>query len=208
MLAVSMPNSATFSAFVDRATKCLATAASSPREASSQARAAVALVIVSIVVKVFDAMTNSVSAGSRSRTASCRSAPSTFETKRNVNSRAVYGRSASYAMAGPRSEPPMPTFTTFLIRLPVWPVHSPERIRPANAAILSRTACTFGTTFSPSTSITASAGARRAVCSTARPSVVLIFSPRNMASRCPNTSVAAASSWSRASVSSVIRCLE
>ena len=84
MLAVSMPKSATFSAFVDSATKCLATAswpASSP--VSSQSRAEVALVMVSMVVKVLEAMMNSVSAGSRSRTASCRSAPSTFETKRN-----------------------------------------------------------------------------------------------------------------------------
>ena len=46
-----------------------------------------ALVIVSIVVNVFDATMNSVSAGSRSRTASCRSAPSTFDTNRNVSSR-------------------------------------------------------------------------------------------------------------------------
>ena len=75
--------------------------------------------IVSIVVNVFDATMNSVSAGSRSRTASCRSAPSTFDTKRNVSSRSVNARSASYAIAGPRSEPPMPMLTTFLMRLPV-----------------------------------------------------------------------------------------
>ena len=86
-----MPNSATFSAFVDSATKCLATAVSPvpPASASSsQLRADVALVTVSMVVKVLEATMNSVSAGSRSRTASCRSAPSTFDTKRNV-SRAV-----------------------------------------------------------------------------------------------------------------------
>ena len=39
-----------------------------------------------------------------------------------------------------------------------------------------------GTTFSPSTSITAPSGARSATCSTARSSVTLIFSPRNIAS--------------------------
>ncbi len=72
-----------------------------------------------MVVNVFEAMTNSVSAASRSRTASCRSAPSTFDTKRTVRSRSVKERSTSYAMAGPRSEPPMPTLTTFLMRLPV-----------------------------------------------------------------------------------------
>ena len=48
MLVVSMPNSATFSAFVDTATKCLATAlASPPRPWSDQSRALCALVIVS-----------------------------------------------------------------------------------------------------------------------------------------------------------------
>ncbi len=89
MLAVSMPNSATFPALVDSATKCLATAASSPSASSSQVRAEVALVTVSMVVKVLEATMNSVSAGSRSRMASCRSAPSTLETKRNVRSRSV-----------------------------------------------------------------------------------------------------------------------
>ena len=68
MLSVSMPKSATFSALVDSATKCLATASSSAASsASSQFRAEVALVIVSMVVNVLDATMNSVSAGSRSR---------------------------------------------------------------------------------------------------------------------------------------------
>ena len=52
---------------------------------SSQSRAEVALVIVSMVVNVFDATMNNVSAGSRSRMASCRSAPSTFDTNRKVS---------------------------------------------------------------------------------------------------------------------------
>ncbi len=101
----------------------------------------------------------------------------------------------------------MPMLITLRMGLPVWPVHSPERTRSAKPAILSSTACTCGTTFSPSTSITASRGARSAVCSTARFSVRLILSPRNMASRSANTPVAVASSWSRARVSSVISCL-
>ena len=42
------------------------------------------MVIVSSVVNVFDETMNSVSAGSRSRVASTKSVPSTFETKRNV----------------------------------------------------------------------------------------------------------------------------
>ena len=52
-------------------------------QATSRARVW-ALVIVSSVVKVFDETMNSVSAGSRSRVASAKSVPSTFETKRNV----------------------------------------------------------------------------------------------------------------------------
>ncbi len=96
MFAGSIPNSVTFSVFVDSATKCRATASwpafSSP---SSQLRAEVALVMVSMVVKVLEAMMNSVSAASRSRVASCRSAPSTLETKRTVSSRSVKDRSTS-----------------------------------------------------------------------------------------------------------------
>ena len=70
MLAVSMPNFDTSSALVDTATKCLATAASSPSASIAQSRAEWALVIVSRVVKVLEAITNSVSAGSRSRVSS------------------------------------------------------------------------------------------------------------------------------------------
>ena len=46
-----------------------------------------ALVIVSSVVNVFEAITNSVSAGSRSRVFSTKSVASTLETKRTVRSR-------------------------------------------------------------------------------------------------------------------------
>ncbi len=84
MLAVSMPNSATFAVFVLTATKCLATAASSPRRLVSQSRADLALVSVSRVVKVLDETMNRVWAGSRSRVASAKSVESTLDTKRNV----------------------------------------------------------------------------------------------------------------------------
>ena len=87
MLAVSMPNLATSSALVDTATKCRATACSSPKAARHQSRAEWALVSVSSVVKVLEEMMNSVSAGSRPRRASAMSVPSTLETKRNVMSR-------------------------------------------------------------------------------------------------------------------------
>ena len=65
-----MPNFSTSSALVDTATKCAATAGSSPSAATAQSRAVWALVIVSRVVKVFEAMMKSVSAGSRSRVSS------------------------------------------------------------------------------------------------------------------------------------------
>ena len=87
MLAVSMPNLLTASALVETATKCLATAASSPSAASDQSRAEPALVIVSRVVKVLEEMMNSVSSGSRSWVFSAKSVPSTLETNRKVRSR-------------------------------------------------------------------------------------------------------------------------
>ena len=60
---------------------------------------------------------NSVSSAARSRVASTKSVESTFDTKRNVRSRSVYARSASYAITGPRSEPPIPMLTTLRMRL-------------------------------------------------------------------------------------------
>ena len=78
-----MPNSDTFFAFVETATKCLATAfASPPKPLRDQSRASAALVMVSRVVNVFEEMMKSVSAGSRSCVASAISVPSTLDTKR------------------------------------------------------------------------------------------------------------------------------
>ena len=76
----------------------------------------------------------------------------------------------------------MPILTMFLIGLPVCPFQAPLRILPAKSAMRSSTAWTWGTTSSPSTTIDSPLGARRATCRTARSSVTLIFSPRNMAS--------------------------
>ncbi len=90
MLASSMPNAVTSLAFVDTATKCLATAFSSPPSpASSHSRATRALVSVSRVVKVLDEMTNRVVAGSRLRSASEMSVGSMLETKRIVSVRSA-----------------------------------------------------------------------------------------------------------------------
>ena len=77
----------------------------------------------------------------------------------------------------------MPILMTLRMRLPVWPRQAPERMRVENSAIASSTWCTSGTTSWPSTRMRASFGARSATCSTARCSVILIFSPLNIASR-------------------------
>src|SRR4030095_2832753 len=90
MLAVSMPNLATSEVFVETATKCRATDFSSPpKPATDHARAVWALVIVSRVVNVFDDMTNRVSDGSRSLTASAKCVPSMLETNWNVMGRCL-----------------------------------------------------------------------------------------------------------------------
>ena len=102
----------------------------------------------------------------------------------------------------------MPMFTMLRIGLPVWPVHSPERIRSAKARIRPSTSCTSGTTFAPSVSITAPAGARSATCSTARSSVMLMCSPPNISARSSASPDSRARSTSRPMVSAVTRCLE
>ena len=73
-----MPKAAVLSSAVETAAKCLP--ASAPSAACSQACAVRALVIVSMVVKVFEAMMTRVRAGSRPASVSLICAPSTFET--------------------------------------------------------------------------------------------------------------------------------
>ncbi len=80
MRSSAMPKAATFSSAVETAAKCCATA-SSPSARTSQARAERALVMVSRVVKVFEATRNSVVFGSSPCSVSMISAPSTLETK-------------------------------------------------------------------------------------------------------------------------------
>ena len=90
MFSVSIPKADTCSAFVDTATKWRAIADSSPPSCDSiHARAVRAFVIVSSVVNVFEATMNRVSSASRSRVASAKSVPSTFDTKRKVSSLAL-----------------------------------------------------------------------------------------------------------------------
>src|SRR5690606_41311652 len=78
---VSIPNSATASALVERATKCLATAASSFASSKNHFLAEWALVIVSWVVKVLEAIKNKVDSGSKPSSVSAIWVPSTLETK-------------------------------------------------------------------------------------------------------------------------------
>ena len=102
----------------------------------------------------------------------------------------------------------MPMLTILRMRFPVCPFHSPLRTRLAKADIASRTAWTSGTTFLPSTTTEALRGARSAVCRTARFSVVLIFSPRNIASIFARRPHSSASFTRSVNVSSVMRFFE
>ena len=78
-----MPNAATALALVETATKCRATAASSPpMRFTSHSRAEFALVIVSWVVKVLEATMNSVRSGSSLAQGQRHVRPSTLETKK------------------------------------------------------------------------------------------------------------------------------
>ena len=102
----------------------------------------------------------------------------------------------------------MPMFTTSVMASSVCPRHLPERTRSVSARILSSTASTPGITSWSSTFTGSLSRLRRAVCSTARPSVWLIFSPLNMRSIQPGRSACSASSTSSAMVCSVTRFLE
>ena len=125
----------------------------------------------------------SVVSGSRSLVFSATSVGSMLETNRACNPGFTYGWRASYTMTGPRSDPPIPMFTTVVIGLPVTPTHSPLRTLSAKAYTLASTLCTSGMTSVPSTTRLDPSGVRSAVCSTARSSVTLMCSPESMASR-------------------------
>ena len=203
-----MPNLRTSSVAVDTATKCLGTAASSPELASSHARALRAFVSVSCVVKVLLSTMKSVCSGSTSATASDRCVPSTFDTKCARMPFFQYGASARLAMAGPRSLPPMPMFTTSVMGLPVWPFQAPLRTLSVKPRIFARTAFTSGITSLPSTRMGRLERLRSATWSTARFSVRLIFSPAIILSRHANTSACRARSNRSPRVCSVTRFLE
>ena len=183
MFSTSMPNFATSAALVESATKCLATAASLPSLPTSHSRAESALVIVSWVVKVLEATMKSVCSALTSRSVSARWVESTLETKKHLIERLPNGVRAMFAITGPRSLPPMPMLTTYLMRLPVKPRWTPLRTASAKAPIFESVALTSGITSLPSTNTFASGSTlRSAVWRTARFSVRLIFSPVNIRS--------------------------
>ena len=165
-----MPKAAAGFRLVVTPTKCAAR--SVPPWASNQSRAACALAMVSCVVKVLLATMKSVRRASRPRSTASMSCPSTLLTKCTRGPLWASGSSAATAMRGPRSEPPMPMFTTS-----VMPLRVVSRTSSAKASMASRVACTS------SLKGAAPRGARSAVCSTARPSVRFTGSPASIASR-------------------------
>ena len=181
--------------------------APSPRPPTSHRRAARALAIVSRVVKVLDATMNSVRAGSSPARVEVRCAPSRLETKCTRGPPAC-GASARQTIRGPRSDPPMPMFTTSVIRSPVWPRHSPERTAPEKRAIASSPRSTSARMASSTSQTGVSRESRSSACSTARSSVVLMRAPKNIARARSTTPASAARARSRRIVSPVTRFLE
>lgn len=79
-----MPNLVTSASLVERATKCLAMSPLPPVFSRNQLLAVLALVVVSAVVKVLEAIRNSVVSGSDAFRASAMWVPSMLETKCRV----------------------------------------------------------------------------------------------------------------------------
>ena len=178
------------------ATKCFAM--SVPPAASNQAFAACALAMVSCVLKVLLAMMNRVLAGSSLRSTGEISWPSTFDTKCSVRPGCANTSSAGTTICGPRSLPPIPMLT--MCRMPLTAV---SRTVSTYVSIASSTCCASALAcrfpkLEPR-------GVRNAACITARPSVELIGSPRNMASRRSSTPHSRARSSRKCSVAVSIR---
>ena len=147
-----MPNLATPSALVETATKCRAMALSSPSPRRHQARAARALVSVSSVVKVLEQMTNSVSRGSRSRTASAEigSVHVGDEAERHVALAVVAQRLVRHHRAEVGAADADVDDVANAPAAVTGPLAAAHALA-TNAAMRSSTACTSGTTFLPST---------------------------------------------------------
>ena len=101
------------------------------------------------------------------------------------SARGARGESAdaapSTAIAGPRSEPPMPMLITVVKRAARAAIDA-SRTSSANYSMRSRSASTWRAMSAPPGAFGETAGTRNAACRTARPSVMLIGSPRHIAS--------------------------
>ena len=199
------PNSRVFATALETAAKCLDPP--SPSALCSHCLARRAFSIVSAVVKVFDATITNVLAGSSLTSTSEALAPSTFEMKWTL-SLPTYGDKAPHAISGPRCDPPIPIFTTSVKRSPVLDRRLPWRISALKQAVASKVFRIPGLMSFPSTIRGGPSGFRRAVCRTALPSVELIGSPSNIASRLPLTSASQASVMRALRTSSSIPVLE
>ena len=200
------PNSRVLAKALETAAKCFHPP-SPPSALCSHRFARRAFSIVSAVVKVFDATITNVLAGSSLESTSEALAPSTFEMKW-TRSLPAYGNKALHAISGPRCDPPIPIFTTSVKRSPVPDRRLPSRISALKQAIASKVFRIPGLMSFPSTIRGGPSGFRRAVCRTALPSVELIGSPSNIASRLPLTSASRASAMRALRISSSIPVLE
>ena len=157
-----IPNAWADAKLVDTAAKCSATA-SSPSASTSQCLASMALAMVSCVVNVLLTTMNKVFSGFNPDNTDSRCAPSTLLTK------CVFGPpewlcNPLVTINGPKSDPPIPMFTTSVISLDAC-------IDSAKSNMRSRTASTPGMTCWPFTEKSSSNSPRIATCNTALPSV-------------------------------------
>jgi hypothetical protein len=178
-----MPKAPAAARLVVRPMKWRPMSSPAPPSASNQRRAEWALVMVSTVVKVLDAIRNTVLRGCRRFRQAASSWPSTLLTKCRRLPESANASSASTAICGPRSEPPMPMFTTSVMAGSARRVSAKSSIASSVLCTSLSRGCSAGVTASPG----ADRGQRSRVCSTARPSVVLMASPANIASRCSSS---------------------
>ena len=176
---------------------------------SVQSRAVCALVIVSSVVNVFDEMMNSVSAGSRSRVASAKSVPSTFDTKRNVMlalgvvAQRLVGHDRAEVRAADADVDDVPDALAGV----AGPRAAPHALGEGRHLVEHRVDLGDDVLAVHHDRLTAAARAGRRAARRGL-SVTLILSPRNMASMRPRRPTASASARRSRSVSSVTRCFE
>ena len=176
--------------------------------------------MVSMVVKVLLAIRKTVLSAFRCDSLAASSWPSTLLTKcRRLPPRAgselAKASSASTAICGPRSEPPMPMFTTSVMAESLRNCSAKASMAFSVECTLACSAALLWTAADAPELVavcTVSTGDRggflNKVCHTSRCSVVLIFSPANMASRCSTTPHCATKVINRASVLASMRFLD